>query len=139
MNFAMVLLHCLRVANKESKSQSSPLTECRRSLRLAKTNIFVHTDSSKSTNGKQASREMSQLVPAEREQRRNPKRKAAAPPQSHTVPDNLLDEALKPLSSEEIEEWDGWIELESEPVSKLDKQSHLLVTYTMPRPFSTLS
>jgi ubiquitin carboxyl-terminal hydrolase L5 len=52
------------------------------------------------------------------EPRRNPKRKA-----SETVlalaklPDNLLEEALSPLTARDIEEWEGWVELESEPVS----------------------
>lgn len=82
---------------------------------------------------------MSQPVPVEREQRRNPKRKAGAPPQNHTVPDKLLEEALKPLSSEEIEEWDGWIELESEPVSKLDKRGIFSLYLHYNRHFSTLS
>ncbi|KAK5995753.1 Ubiquitin carboxyl-terminal hydrolase 2 [Cladobotryum mycophilum] len=50
------------------------------------------------------------------EPRRNPKRKASeAASQPPNLPDNLLEEALKPLTSEDIEEWDGWIELESEP------------------------
>lgn len=52
------------------------------------------------------------------EPRRNPKRKAAeAARESINLPDNLLDEALRPLTSADIEEWEGWIELESEPVS----------------------
>ncbi|KAL7951211.1 hypothetical protein V8C42DRAFT_303417 [Trichoderma barbatum] len=50
------------------------------------------------------------------ELRRNPKRKAAeAAIESLNLPDNLLDEALRPLSSADIEEWEGWVELESEP------------------------
>lgn len=60
---------------------------------------------------------MSEPDLANSNQRRNPKRKAAAPPQSHVLPDDLLEEALKPLTSEDLDEWDGWIELESEPVS----------------------
>lgn len=52
------------------------------------------------------------------EPRRNPKRKAAeAARESISLPDNLLDEALRPLSPADIEEWEGWVELESEPVS----------------------
>ncbi|KAM0195578.1 hypothetical protein ACHAPA_007430 [Fusarium lateritium] len=50
--------------------------------------------------------------------RRNPKRKAAeaASEVNHVInSDNLLNEALAPLSQEDIEEWKGWIELESEP------------------------
>ncbi|RFU74667.1 ubiquitin carboxyl-terminal hydrolase isozyme l5 [Trichoderma arundinaceum] len=50
------------------------------------------------------------------EPRRNPKRKAAeAAIESLSLPDNLLDEALRPLTSADVEEWEGWIELESEP------------------------
>lgn len=52
------------------------------------------------------------------EPRRNPKRKTAeAAIESLNLPDNLLDEALRPLTSTDIEEWEGWVELESEPVS----------------------
>ncbi|KAF9762509.1 hypothetical protein IL306_003391 [Fusarium sp. DS 682] len=50
--------------------------------------------------------------------RRNPKRKAseAANELNHRIEsDQLLDEALAPLSLKDIEDWEGWIELESEP------------------------
>jgi ubiquitin carboxyl-terminal hydrolase L5 len=50
--------------------------------------------------------------------RRNPKRKAseAANELNHRLnSDELLDEALAPLSLKDVEEWEGWIELESEP------------------------
>ncbi|KAG9250178.1 uncharacterized protein F5Z01DRAFT_425705 [Emericellopsis atlantica] len=51
-----------------------------------------------------------------RETRRNPKRKAAEPSKTlPRLPDNLLVEALRPLKPAEIEEWEGWVELESEP------------------------
>ncbi|KAL7790334.1 hypothetical protein V8C37DRAFT_384774 [Trichoderma ceciliae] len=50
------------------------------------------------------------------ETRRNPKRKVAeAARESLNLPDNLLDEALRPLTATDIEDWEGWIELESEP------------------------
>ncbi|KAM5352091.1 hypothetical protein ACJ41O_004814 [Fusarium nematophilum] len=54
------------------------------------------------------------------EPRRNPKRKAseAASDANQGIgkdSDQLLNEALAPLSSEDIQEWEGWIELESEP------------------------
>lgn len=50
--------------------------------------------------------------------RRNPKRKANEPSKLlNDLPADLLSEALKPLEPNEIEEWDGWVELESEPVS----------------------
>lgn len=50
---------------------------------------------------------------------RNPKRKAseAANQTTTTLPDKLLDEALAPLTPRDVQEWEGWIELESEPVS----------------------
>lgn len=57
------------------------------------------------------------------EPRRNPKRKAseAANEANHAVSKEsgqlLLNEALAPLSQEDIQEWEGWIALESEPVS----------------------
>lgn len=60
---------------------------------------------------------MSQAESTASEPRRNAKRKAALSPQVPDVPNNLLEEALKPLDSAEIEDWGGWIELESEPVS----------------------
>ncbi|KAG5769756.1 hypothetical protein H9Q72_003107 [Fusarium xylarioides] len=50
--------------------------------------------------------------------RRNPKRKAseAASELNHGLnSDELLDEALAPLSLKDVEEWEGWVELESEP------------------------
>lgn len=54
------------------------------------------------------------------EPRRNPKRKAneAASDAVQINGRELLEEALQPLSLKDIEEWEGWIELESEPVSK---------------------
>lgn len=58
------------------------------------------------------------------EARRNPKRKAAeASNHLNNLPDNLLEEALAPLSITDIEEWEGWIELESEPVSFITKDN----------------
>lgn len=53
--------------------------------------------------------------------RRNPKRaahEAAEHAAKHgaALPDDLLMEALRPLSAREIEAWEGWVELESEPV-----------------------
>ncbi|KAF4437071.1 Ubiquitin carboxyl-terminal hydrolase isozyme L5 [Fusarium acutatum] len=50
--------------------------------------------------------------------RRNPKRKAseAANELNHRLnSDELLDKALAPLSIKDVEEWEGWVELESEP------------------------
>jgi hypothetical protein len=50
--------------------------------------------------------------------RRNPKRKAheaSAAVATATVPDNPLEEALAPIGPQEIEEWEGWVEFESEP------------------------
>jgi ubiquitin carboxyl-terminal hydrolase L5 len=52
------------------------------------------------------------------ESRRNPKRKATDSARKGTAASiDLLEEALRPLEPKEIEEWEGWIELESEPVS----------------------
>ncbi|KAK8922424.1 Ubiquitin carboxyl-terminal hydrolase isozyme L5 [Metarhizium anisopliae] len=48
--------------------------------------------------------------------RRNPKRKALENIDAPDVPHHqLLEKACSPLTSQEIEEWEGWIELESEP------------------------
>lgn len=50
--------------------------------------------------------------------RRNPKRKASEATKSTVnLPDKPLEEALSPLCQQDIEEWEGWIELESEPVN----------------------
>lgn len=52
------------------------------------------------------------------EPRRNPKRKASEPTKiTADLHSDLLHEALRPLDAKEIEDWEGWIELESEPVS----------------------
>ncbi|KAJ4164157.1 hypothetical protein LMH87_005842 [Akanthomyces muscarius] len=99
---------------RDTSLTSPPPSGRRRSKRLARPGIVVQIRRKK-PDGKTASRKMSPSDLASSEKRRNPKRKAAAPPQSHVLPDNLLEEAMRPLTSEEIEEWDGWIELESEP------------------------
>ncbi|PNY24403.1 Ubiquitin carboxyl-terminal hydrolase isozyme L5 [Tolypocladium capitatum] len=57
---------------------------------------------------------------SEPEQRRNPKRKAGEEVNSLAretadVSEKLLEETLKPLSAADIQEWDGWAEVESEP------------------------
>lgn len=62
--------------------------------------------------------------PAMAEKRRNAKRKAAEEldseeSESDEAPDDVLEEALRPLTDEERAEWPGWIELESEPVRLL--------------------
>ncbi|KAF5003395.1 hypothetical protein FDECE_10052 [Fusarium decemcellulare] len=54
------------------------------------------------------------------EPRRNPKRKASEAANDINQASNkdsgrLLDEALSPLSHEDIQDWEGWVELESEP------------------------
>lgn len=51
---------------------------------------------------------------------RNAKRKATEVIESRGPPaDELLDEALRPLSAEDLADWAGWAELESEPVRQL--------------------
>ncbi|KAF4121529.1 ubiquitin carboxyl-terminal hydrolase L5, partial [Geosmithia morbida] len=60
------------------------------------------------------------VVPSEamEEPRRNPKRKASEATEriaDHDPWDVLLEEAHKPLTEEDLEEWEGWIELESDP------------------------
>lgn len=72
--------------------------------------------------------------------RQNPKRKASEPARrANGLPSDLLSEALRPLESSEIEEWDGWIELESEPVSlhvRVVSEKRLIKSF---RHFSILS
>jgi hypothetical protein len=52
--------------------------------------------------------------------RRNPKRSAAVSvePKPADAPrlEDILDATLEPMTEEELEEWEGWVELESEPV-----------------------
>ena len=50
---------------------------------------------------------------AKDEPRRNAKRKAA--PEVFDVPDDILDKALSPVAPEDLNEWDAWVELESDP------------------------
>ncbi|KAM0667873.1 hypothetical protein MY8738_007359 [Beauveria namnaoensis] len=107
-------LRTRRVTNEPSDRDSPPASGPRRSKRLEKQGIVVRVRSKK-PDGKTDPRTMSLSDSATSHKRRNPKRKAAAPPQSHALPDNLLEEALKPLTPDDIEDWDGWIELESEP------------------------
>lgn len=67
----------------------------------------------------QANRELKEetVTPAAR---RNPKRTASAmaqlQPASESRHEDILDATLKPLENEELGNWAGWIELESEPV-----------------------
>lgn len=51
------------------------------------------------------------------EPRRNPKRKASeAESRRYNLPEDLLGHALKSLTPNEVQEWEGWAEVESEPV-----------------------
>ncbi|KAH8887071.1 cysteine proteinase, partial [Thozetella sp. PMI_491] len=45
--------------------------------------------------------------------RRNPKRKAA--PEAFDLPDDLLEKALEPMGIDEREDWQSWVEVESDP------------------------
>lgn len=47
------------------------------------------------------------------EVRRNPKRKAA--PVDYELPDELLGTTMQPSEPAELDEWEGWIEVESDP------------------------
>ena len=47
--------------------------------------------------------------------RRNPRRRPA--PEVFPVPDDVLEAALAPIQTAELEDWEGWIELESDPSS----------------------
>ncbi|KAJ6783995.1 hypothetical protein PWT90_06906 [Aphanocladium album] len=107
-------LRSRRFANKALEDSPPPSSSHHQFKRRPKQPIVVRIRQ-KRLNGKDIFHKMSHSDLADTGQRRNSKRKAAAPPQSHVLPDNLLEEALKPLSSDDIEEWDGWIELESEP------------------------
>ncbi|KAF7561969.1 hypothetical protein G7046_g2149 [Stylonectria norvegica] len=70
--------------------------------------------------------------PTRRNPTRTPKRKASdAAKQASNLPDNLLDEALAPLSANDIEEWEGWIELESEPVRTQNTPANLAASNSL--------
>lgn len=54
-----------------------------------------------------------------RNTRRNPARKAAPKAgEEYNLPDNLLEETVAAIKDEESADWQGWVELESEPVSR---------------------
>ena len=57
--------------------------------------------------------------------RRNPKRKATTAAPSYNIPDNLREVSLAALGTDELKEWLGWVELESEPVSHNSFGSHI--------------
>ena len=112
--------HHAMVEAKSASSSASPLSPARTQERLAK-----RRNPSPKTNVPALSPELGlpglPQQPPSVQLRHNPKRKAAVEVSSrnhaeHST-DNLLEEALKPLTAQEIEEWEGWIELESEPVS----------------------
>lgn len=51
------------------------------------------------------------------EPRRNPKRKPSqVSSSSFDLPDDLLAAAYEPVTDQERDEWEGWVELESDPV-----------------------
>lgn len=112
----MMRLRRHNVADNTPAESSPPSTNLRRSTRLSKLDRIVPVRVTK-PNDRKPRRKMSQAESTASEPRRNAKRKAALSPQVPDVPNNLLEEALKPLDSAEIEDWGGWIELESEPVS----------------------
>jgi hypothetical protein len=57
------------------------------------------------------------ITPMTHGSRRNPKRKASEPAkQLGLLASDFLTEALRPLEPNDLEEWEGWVELESEPV-----------------------
>ncbi|KAK1251448.1 hypothetical protein MKX07_006927 [Trichoderma sp. CBMAI-0711] len=86
---------------------ASPEKYLRRSSRRAASTIVVKTPEAFVESASTSS---------PKEPRRNPKRKAAeAATEALDLPDNLLDEALRPLTAADVEEWEGWVELESEP------------------------
>lgn len=98
-----------KISEPKDGDNEAPETPLRRSSR--------QTPASAADKTREASAETASTSSLS-EPRRNPKRKAAeVARESINLPDNLLDEALRPLTPTDIEEWDGWVELESEPVS----------------------
>ncbi|KOS18083.1 Ubiquitin carboxyl-terminal hydrolase isozyme L5 [Escovopsis weberi] len=79
------------------------------------------SSASPASNAQQASGNSSRAASKEAtpssQGRRNPKRKAseAVGHADSRLPDELLEEALRPLTAEDIRDWEGWVELESEP------------------------
>lgn len=104
-------------ANKANKIAHATEQPSRRSARIAARQALDAT-STDTLRGKKNRPPVTTM----NEHRRNPKRKAAETPAlNYKLPDNLLEEALRPLSPREIEEWEGWIEIESDPVSDVPK------------------
>ncbi|POR36474.1 Ubiquitin carboxyl-terminal hydrolase isozyme L5 [Tolypocladium paradoxum] len=104
-----------KAKTEDSAAEDRPL---RRSARQA---------TASAAGSKRQSPEVEELPPPKRartmsepEQRRNPKRKASEEVNNQAretsdLSENLLEETLKPLSVADIQEWDGWAEVESEP------------------------
>ncbi|KAM0261318.1 hypothetical protein ACHAQJ_002349 [Trichoderma viride] len=100
-----------RTSESKNDDSAPPGKSLRRSSRRTAATIVVKTRDKTREVSAEASSTSSLSEP-----RRNPKRKAAeAARESLNLPHNLLDEALRPLTSTDIEEWEGWVELESEP------------------------
>ncbi|KAM0511564.1 hypothetical protein ACHAPE_009714 [Trichoderma viride] len=96
-----------KISEPKNGDNESPETPLRRSSRQT---LASAVDKTREASAETAS--TSSLS----EPRRNTKRKAVeVARESINLPDNLLDEALRPLTLTDIEEWEGWVELESEP------------------------
>ncbi len=107
------------MANKANKIAHSISPPSRRSARIAARQKLEAT----STDKRPAKEKNKSRTWNMSEYRRNPKRKATeAQVPNYNIPENLLEEALRPLSASEIEEWEGWIEIESDPVSEIRKE-----------------
>ncbi|XP_044715514.1 ubiquitin carboxyl-terminal hydrolase, family 1 domain-containing protein [Hirsutella rhossiliensis] len=117
-------------AAEQAPEETAPKVEAEPQAPLAELPVPVRPDDGPAifaAGGKRRSPETEDAPPQKRARtaddvtpRRNPKR-AANEAAEHVardgvaLPDDLLMEALRPLSAEEIEAWEGWVELESEP------------------------
>jgi ubiquitin carboxyl-terminal hydrolase L5 len=99
--------------NKDEGFSSLPL---RRSVRSRKRPSNYSEDADADTDA-DADQQHGQLVapPSPTDTRRSTKRRVA--PETFDVPENLLEASLAPWEDDEQDEWAGWVELESDPVS----------------------
>lgn len=103
------------LGNRGPDSQPAPITPSK--ARSPKKKIILKTPDTSTTQAKLKGEDEDITTLSER---RNPKRTASAMahPQAmiESSHDDILEETLKPMEAEELGEWAGWVELESEPV-----------------------
>ena len=106
-----------RLDDGEPEPQFAPITTTKRRSSPRKVTVKTPDARTAQADSKLKDGDEEAAIPSER---RNPKRTASAMAQPQVVEgpshDDILEETLKPMEPEELEQWTGWIELESEPV-----------------------